>query len=122
MRHNIYDEENLDLQEDENTEIYIGPVVSEEGEEEVEEKIVEVAESDYRVTAISESFLRTELDIICESNRTKVKFAYKGGVYTGVVLHKLNKADYVFLVQDATVRNAEKKMKKIHIPDASIIL
>ena len=33
MRHQIYDEENLDLQDDENTEIYIGPTMNEQDEE-----------------------------------------------------------------------------------------
>lgn len=132
MRINIFDEENLDLQDDEmNDEIYINPVVDEEDEQNEYETDSEygcsarnseiTSTSDYKVSAITESFLRTELNIQCESNRTIIKFSYKDNVYKGIVVHKMNKNDYIFLVQDAKVRNSEKTLKKIHIPDASLI-
>lgn len=131
MKVNIFDEENLDLQDDEmNGEIYINPMVDDENNIEDDEyndiessqKTTEmVSTSDYRVSAITEAFLRTELVITCESDRTVLKFAYRDNVYRGIVLHKISKNDYVFLVQDASIRNGEKTMKKIHIPDASLI-
>lgn len=122
MRHQIYDEENLDLQDDENTEIYIGPAMNEQDEEDNDDKVVIENDSDYRCTNISDAFLRCELGFQSETDRTKVKFSYRGDVYIGVVLHKISKTDYIFLVQDAKVRNSNKVMKKIHIPDASLII
>lgn len=124
MSKHIYDEENLDIQ-DENEEVFIKPGGGIIGEDEPEEDKFEqddVIENDYRVTVISDAFLKSELEIKSETDRTKVKFVYNGETYTGVVLHKLNKTDYVFLVQESRTRNAPKKMKKIHIPDASLVL
>lgn len=124
----IYDEENLDLQDDEmNDEIYINHNDEEDNydepidDEESPKQREFISTSDYKVSAITEAFLRTELIIKCENNRTVLKFAYRDNVYKGIVLHKMSKYDYIFLVQDASVRNGEKTMKKIHIPDASLI-
>lgn len=126
MSKHIYDEENLDIQ-DENEEVFIKPgggIVGEDEETENEEQTVQddVTDNEYRVTVISDAFLRNELEIKSETDRTKVKFVYNGETFSGVVLHKINKQDYIFLVQDAKSRNAQKKMKKIHIPDASLVL
>ena len=84
----------------------------------------EIYEDDYRVTSITENFLRVECQIKLESSKTPIKFKYRGEELKGIVLQKINDQNYVFLVKPigkGAKRNAEKMMKKIFIPDAELI-
>ena len=84
----------------------------------------DIYEDDYRVTSITENFLRVECQIKLESSKTPIKFKYRGEELKGVVLQKINDQNYIFLVKPigkGAKRNSEKMMKKIFIPDAELI-
>ena len=76
--------------------------------------------------SISNNFLNVETSIKIESSKTVIKFSYQGEIYKGVVMYKLRGDDYIFLVQKAG-KNSKKEtnnlkvLKKIHIPDASLM-
>ena len=100
-----------------------------EEEPEIDESAAVVQEEDdedeYRVSSISQAFLRCECSIMNESSKTEITFSYRGDTYKGIVLKKINDSNYIFLVRPAgrgrgkAVQNAE--MKKIYIPDAIIV-
>lgn len=82
---------------------------------------------DYRVTSISEAFLRTECAIKNEANKTEIKFEYRGETLKGICIQKLpsGRWDYVFLVSPVTkgrkAANVEKKLRKICVQEAQLI-
>ena len=84
----------------------------------------EFDDDEYRVSRITDTFLRWECSIKNEQSKTEVHFRYRGEEFRGVVLQKLNAQNYVFLVRPAgkgAKKNDEKMMKKIFIPDAELI-
>ena len=84
----------------------------------------DITEDEYRVSSITDNFLRVECSIKLESSKTPVKFRYRGEELKGIVLQKINSDNYVFLVKPIgkkAPKNAEKKMRKIYIPDAELI-
>lgn len=84
----------------------------------------EVTDDEYRVSSITDNFLRVECEIKVESSKTPIKFRYRGEELKGIVLQRLNDDNYIFLVKPIgkkAPKNAEKKMKKIYIPDAQLI-
>lgn len=83
-------------------------------------------EKDSKQSSLSERFLNNELSIKVENFRTTIKFEYHGEKYKGIVIKKLNSEDYIFLLQKYVKRQRnssdnEKVLKKIHVPDASLI-
>ena len=75
---------------------------------------------------MSETFLKCECNIKDENSKTVVKFMYKGESYRGVCMQKLPSGygNYVFLVQPygkGQKKNAPKMLKKIYVPEASLI-
>ena len=126
MINNLYDEEE-DRYDEEGT-YELGPVVDDiPDEEETEEPdMFEISKDDYKVNSISNNFLNAETSIKIESSKTVIKFSYQGEIYKGVVMYKLSGNDYIFLVQKAG-KNSKKEannlkvLKKIHIPDASLM-
>lgn len=80
----------------------------------------------YKVKSFSPSFLRCECDIKIENFKTVCKFSYQGNIYTGKVLKKLNADEYIFDVNKVISKSdktskPESGLKKIYIPDASLI-
>ena len=96
-------------------------------EEETDEPdMFEISKDDYKVNSISNNFLNVETSIKIESSKTVIKFSYQGEIYKGIVMQKLRGDDYIFLVQKAGKNskkdsNNQKVLKKIHIPDASLV-
>lgn len=85
-----------------------------------------VDDGEYKVTQMSETFLKCECNIKDENSKTVVKFTYKGESYRGVCMQKLPSGygNYVFLVQPygkGQKKNAPKMLKKIYVPEASLI-
>ena len=126
MINNLYDEEE-DRYDEEGT-YELGPVVDDiPDEEETEEPdMFEISKDNYKVNSISNNFLNVETSIKIESSKTVIKFSYRGEIYKGIVMQKLHGDDYIFLVQKAGKNlkedsNNQKVLKKIHIPDASIV-
>ncbi len=82
---------------------------------------------DYRVTSISEAFLRTECAIKNEANKTEIKFEYRGETLKGICIQKLpsGRWDYVFLVSPVTkgrkAATVEKKLRKICVQEAQLL-
>lgn len=81
----------------------------------------------YKVSALSPNFLKYECSIKLECSKTNIKFSYKGNNYKGIVMQQFgnSKEDYIMLVQTCDkkgkVIDPTKKMKKIHIPDVSLL-
>lgn len=81
----------------------------------------------YKVSALSPNFLKYECSIKLECSKTNIKFSYKGDNYKGIVMQQFgnSKEDYIMLVQTCDkkgkVIDPTKKMKKIHIPDVSLL-
>ena len=101
---------------------------TEKSDEDVEENAYKVADGDYKVRDITERFLKYETSIQCESYRTEIKFSYRGDTFKGIVIQQIpsSKDDYIFYVQQIgknvpADKKGKKMMKKIHIPDASLI-
>ena len=118
MINNLYDEE--EDRYDENGTYELGPVVDDipDEEETNEPDMFEISKDDYKVNSISNNFLNVETSIKIESSKTVIKFSYR--------MQKLRGDDYIFLVQKAGKNskkdsNNQKVLKKIHIPDASIM-
>ena len=81
-------------------------------------------DDEYKVQRITENFLKWECSIKNEMSKTVIRFRYRGEEFKGVVLQKLNAANYVFLVKPVgkgVKKTAEKVMKKIYIPDAELV-
>ncbi len=92
-------------------------------ENEPDEEQEEEAEKD--VDTFSKEFINSELSISVENAKTPVKFEYNKNIYCGIIIKEFPSGNdnYIFLVE-CLDKNAEKKgkyMKKIHIPDATII-
>ena len=126
MINNLYDEEE-DRYDEEGT-YELGPVVDDipDEEETDEPDMFEISKDDYKVNSISNNFLNVETSIKIESSKTVIQFSYQGEIYKGIVMQKLRGADYIFLVQKAGKNskkdsNNPKVMKKIHVPDASLM-
>ena len=84
----------------------------------------DIVDDEYKVSRITETFLKWECSIKNEQSKTVIRFKYRGEEFKGVVLQKLNAQNYVFLVQPAgkgNKKNTEKVMKKIFIPDAELV-
>ena len=101
---------------------------TEDSVEDAEKDAFKVADGDYKVRDITERFLKYETSIQCESSRTEIKFSYKGDTFKGIVMQQMpsSKDDYIFYVQQIgknvpADKKGKKMMKKIHIPDASLI-
>lgn len=78
----------------------------------------------YKPSGFSNAFLRCECDIKLESYKTVCVFEYNGELYSGIVLKKLNKDEYIFEVESYPVNKKDKNaksLKKIYIPDTSFI-
>ena len=102
---------------------------TEDSDKDVEEDAYKVADGDYKVRDITERFLKYEASIQCESSRTEIKFSYRGDTFKGIVMQQMpsSKDDYIFYVQQIgknvlADKKGKKMMKKIHIPDASLII
>ena len=126
MKINLYDED--DERYDENGTYELDSVVDDiPNEEETDElDMFEISKDDYKVNSISNNFLNVETSIKIESSKTVIKFSYRGEIYRGIVMQKLRGDDYIFLVQKAGKNskrdsNNPKVLKKIHIPDASLM-
>ena len=126
MNINLYDED--EDRYDENGTYELGPVVDDipDEEETDEQDMFEISKDNYKVNSISNNFLNAETSIKIESSKTVIKFSYLGEIYKGIVMQKLHEDDYIFLVQKAGKNskkdsNNQKVLKKIHIPDASIM-
>ena len=126
MKINLYDED--DERYDENGTYELDSVVDDiPNEEETDEPdMFEISKDDYKVNSISNNFLNVETSIKIESSKTVIKFSYLGEIYKGIVMQKLRGDDYIFLVQKAGKNskrdsNNPKVLKKIHIPDASLV-
>ena len=126
MKINLYDED--DERYDENGTYELDSVVDDiPNEEETDEPdMFEISKDDYKVNSISNNFLNAETSIKIESSKTVIKFSYLGEIYKGIVMQKLRGDDYIFLVQKSSKNskkysNNQKVLKKIHIPDASIV-
>ena len=126
MSINLYDED--DDRYDENCTYDLGPVVDDipDEDETDEPDMFEISKDDYKVNSISNNFLNVETSIKIESSKTVIKFSYQGEIYKGIVMQKLRGDDYIFLVQKAGKNskrdsNNPKVLKKIHIPDASLV-
>lgn len=127
LNNRIYDEEDEMSDEElfaQNSDNYD----TEDSDEDVEEDAYKVADGDYKVRDITERFLKYEAAIQCESSRTEIKFSYKGDTFKGIVMQQMpsSKDDYIFYVQQIgknvpADKKGKKMMKKIHIPDASLI-
>ena len=84
-------------------------------------------EDSYKVTSISEAFLRGECAIKNESSKTEIKFEYRGQQYKGICIQKMPKGrwDYVFLVRPIVrgrkAAEAEKTLKKICVNEAVLL-
>ena len=101
---------------------------TEDSVEDAEKDAFKVADGDYKVRDITERFLKYETSIQCESARTEIKFSYNGDTFKGIVMQQMpsSKDDYIFYVQQIgknvpSDKKGKKMMKKIHIPDASLI-
>ena len=126
MSINLYDED--EDRYDENGTYELGLVVDDipDEEETDEQDMFEISKDNYKVNSISNNFLNVETSIKIESSKTVIKFSYHGEIYKGIVMQKLHGDDYIFLVQKAGKNskkdsNNQKVLKKIHIPDASIM-
>ena len=126
MNINLYDDE--DDRYDEDGTYELGPVVDDipDEDETDEQDMFEISKDDYKVNSISNNFLNVETSIKIESSKTVIKFSYQGEIYKGIVMQKLRGDDYIFLVQKAGKNskrdsNNPKVLKKIHIPDASLV-
>lgn len=88
---------------------------------------VSVEEESYKVTSISEAFLRGECAIKNEASKTEIKFEYRGQQYKGICIQKMPKGrwDYVFLVKPIVrgrkAAEAEKTLKKICVNEATLL-
>lgn len=106
-----YDIDNIDLQE----EMYERDIIEEEAEN--EEQLEEMLEEEAEETAISlcraltARNLNNDLDIKNEKDRTVYTFKYRGDVYTGFVIFKLDKNTYIFSVEDKDSSNGRKSKK-----------
>ena len=83
-------------------------------------------EEDYRVTSISETFLKTECGIKSESAKTELKFEYRGENYKGICMQKLptGRWNYVFLVQSigrGKKATGDKILKKICVQEVNLL-
>ena len=126
MNINLYDDE--DDRYDEEGTYELGPVIDDipDEEETNEQDMFEISKDDYKVNSISNNFLNVETSIKIESSKTVIKFSYRGEIYKGIVMQKLRGDDYIFLVQKSGKNskkdsNNPKVMKKIHVPDASLM-
>lgn len=126
MNINLYDEE--DDRYDEDGTYELGPVIDDipDEEETDDSDMFEISKDDYKLNSISNNFLNIETSIKIESSKTVIKFSYHGEIYKGIVMQKLRGDDYIFLVQKAGKNarkdsNNPKVLKKIHVPDASLI-
>lgn len=84
----------------------------------------EFDDNEYRVSRITDTFLKWECSIKNEQSKTVIKFRYRGEDFKGIVLQKINAMNYVFLVRPVgkgNKKSAEPVMKKIYIPDAELI-
>lgn len=126
MNINLYDEE--DDRYDEDGTYELGPVIDDipDEEETDDSDMFEISKDDYKLNSISNNFLNIETSIKIESSKTVIKFSYHGEIYKGIVMQKLRGDDYIFLVQKAGKNtkkdsNNPKVLKKIHVPDASLV-
>ena len=74
----------------------------------------DITEDEYRVSSITDNFLRVECSIKLESSKTPVKFRYRGEELKGIVLQKINSDNYVSpapLWGSFTKRAATKALK-----------
>ena len=84
-------------------------------------------EDAYKVSSLSPNFLKYECSIKLECTKTNIKFSYRGENYKGIVMQPFgnSKEDYIMLVQTCDkkgkVIDTSKKMKKIHVPDVSLL-
>ena len=81
-------------------------------------------ETKYKVQHITENFLKWECSIKNEQSKTIIRFKYRGEEFKGIVLHKMNAMNYIFLVKPVgkgAKKTAEKVLKKIYIPDAKLV-
>ena len=137
---NIFDEENQHLSPDDDLTYQPSnsQYVNDENDEDTENVFSDnmsenydseelIKNEDYKLTHFSDNFLRSETQIQVENSKTKIKFKYRDIEYKGVVMKKLqSEDDYIFLVELSGksakgIKNNDKKIKKIHIPDASLI-
>ena len=90
------------------------------------------AESDedvyeYRVTSITEAWLKIECGIKNEMSKTEIKFEYRGETLKGVCMQKMpnSRWEYIFLVQPVVkgrkASTAEKKLRKINVLEATLL-
>lgn len=106
-----YDIDNIDLQE----EMYERDINEEEAEN--EKKLEEMLEEEAEEAAISlrraltARNLNNDLDIKNERDRNVYTFKYRGDVYTGFVIFKLDKNTYIFSVKDNDSSTGYKSKK-----------
>ena len=106
-----YDIDNIDLQE----EMYERDINEEEAEN--EKKLEEMLEEESEEAAISlrraltARNLNNDLDIKNERDRNVYTFKYRGDVYTGFVIFKLDKNTYIFSVKDKDSSTGYKSKK-----------
>lgn len=81
---------------------------------------------EYRVTSITEAWLRIECGIKNELSKTEIKFDYRGETLKGVCMQKMpnSRWDYIFLVQPVMKgrkTGTEKKLRKINVLEATLL-
>jgi hypothetical protein len=82
---------------------------------------------EYRVTSITEAWLKIECGIKNEMSKTEIKFEYRGETLKGVCMQKMpnSRWDYIFLVQPVVkgrkAGTAEKKLRKINVLEATLL-
>ena len=102
-------------------------MMSEEGLEPDESEETNAEEDSYKVTSISEAFLRGECNIKNEASKTEIKFEYRGQQYKGICIQKMPKGrwDYIFLVKPIVrgrkASEVEKTLKKICVNEAVLL-
>ena len=81
---------------------------------------------EYRVTSITETWLKNECEIKNELSKTEIKFDYRGETLKGVCMQKMpnSRWEYIFLVQPVVKgrkAGTEKKLRKINVLEATLL-
>ena len=92
----MYDEDNIDLEE----QMYLQDIEEEMNAEENEDEEVEEEETVFKYT-INKAFIKNELNAM-EPDRHLVKFMNNGKMYEGKVIAQIDKEKTVWTVRDAS--------------------
>lgn len=116
----------MELYDEEYDENVIYPIENDpEPDEDEQEQQEEAEEQERTVVSFTKDFINAELSISVENAKTEVKFMYNNILYSGIIIKEFPSGNdnYIFLVE-CLDKNTDKKgkfMKKIHVPDATIV-